>query len=139
MGDRGWILGGLVVFLGLVTFPVWYNLATGATPKRPELGRAAEPREPFGSVDEMRRSHMDLLMDWRDKVVRRQERRVVGLDGKAYSISLTGTCLGCHASKAEFCDRCHDYASVTLTCWGCHIDPKDPRLRGRTLARGRAP
>ena len=30
----------------------------------------------------------------------------------------------CHANKAEFCDRCHNYAAVKPYCWDCHIDTK---------------
>ncbi len=38
---------------------------------------------------------------------------------------LTGTCLtGCHTNKADFCDRCHNYAGVSVYCWECHVDPK---------------
>jgi hypothetical protein len=45
-------------------------------------------------------------------------------------MSLTGTCLtGCHTNKAEFCDRCHNYAAVSVYCWDCHVDPK---LAGRS-------
>jgi hypothetical protein len=67
---------------------------------------------------------MDLLMDWRDEVVRRGNRNFVAFNGRTYTISLTGTCMGCHSSKANFCDRCHDYAGVKPYCWDCHIDPK---------------
>jgi hypothetical protein len=42
-------------------------------------------------------------------------------------ISLTGTCLGCHGAKRDFCDRCHEYASVQITCFGCHVDREPPR------------
>ena len=31
-------------------------------------------------------------------------------------------CLDCHSNTAEFCDRCHDYASVRPYCWHCHND-----------------
>ena len=124
MSDRGMIIVGLVLFLALFTFPIRYNLASGTVPKGPELQRPAGERDPFAPAEEMRRSHMRLLMEWRDKVVRQQVRETVGLDGKTYPISLTQTCLGCHTSKVEFCDRCHERASVTLTCWSCHVDPK---------------
>lgn len=132
MRDRGVIVGGLILFLALFTFPVWYNLAAGTTPKAPEIRVPSEGKDPFGTAEFMRASHMRLLMSWRDEVVRQGERTVVGLDGKTYARSLTRTCLGCHTSKAEFCDRCHDYARVTLTCWQCHLDPKDPKLARRT-------
>jgi hypothetical protein len=56
--------------------------------------------------------------------VREHNRKFVAFDGKTYTISLTQTCMKCHTSKAEFCDRCHEYAGVTPYCWDCHIDPK---------------
>ncbi len=74
---------------------------------------------------------MELLMSWRDEVVRQGGRTFVAPDGKTYAKSLTQTCLGCHASKADFCDRCHAYASVTLSCWECHVDS----TLGRRAAR----
>ncbi|MGD8893899.1 MAG: menaquinol oxidoreductase, partial [Desulfobacterales bacterium] len=37
------------------------------------------------------------------------------------------TCLDCHEEKAEFCDKCHNYASVSPYCWECHIDPKETK------------
>ena len=46
--------------------------------------------------------------------------------GKTYNMSLSNTCMDCHDNKAEFCDRCHDYASVRPYCWDCHIEnPKE--------------
>jgi hypothetical protein len=74
-------------------------------------------------VEYMRTSHMDLLIDWRDRVVRENVRTWSAPDGRTHPIGLTGTCLRCHASKAEFCDRCHTYAGVAPSCWDCHVDP----------------
>ena len=42
-----------------------------------------------------------------------------------YDISLAGTCMKCHSNKAEFCDRCHDYAGVSPDCWSCHVAPQE--------------
>ena len=127
MSDRGVIVAGLALFVALASLPVWYNRSAGTTPKAPEIKLPTEGKDPFGSREFMRSSHMNLLVNWRDEVVRKQERTVVGSDGKTYTKSLTGTCLGCHASKADFCDRCHGYAGITPTCWDCHIDPKQAR------------
>jgi hypothetical protein len=74
---------------------------------------------------------MDLLMTWRDDVVRRNVRTWTAPNGKAYTASLSGTCLRCHANKAEFCDRCHTYAGVTPYCWDCHVDPASLKGSGR--------
>jgi hypothetical protein len=72
----------------------------------------------------MRATHMEMLDEWRDRVVREGERMYQASDGKSYEMSLTHTCLECHSNKAEFCDACHNYTAVTPYCWDCHIDPK---------------
>ena len=124
MRDRGAILGGLALFVGLITFPVWFNLAAGTKPKGPEPKLPAVEKRCVASTEYMRTSHMDLLTSWREEVVRRSGRTFVAFDGTTYNMSLTQTCLKCHGSKADFCDRCHTYAVVTPYCWDCHIDPK---------------
>ncbi|MDX1708870.1 MAG: sulfate reduction electron transfer complex DsrMKJOP subunit DsrJ, partial [Desulfobacterales bacterium] len=67
-----------------------------------------------------------LLDVWRDAVVREGKRIYVNPAGKEFNMSLSNTCLDCHSNKAEFCDRCHNYASVRPYCWSCHIEnPKE--------------
>ena len=123
MYNAGKILAGIVIFLGLVLVPLWWSLATGAEVRAPEL---VLPQGQPGCVlpaAEMRASHMELLNDWRDLAVRQGDRIMNTSDGRTYTRSLTGTCLGCHTDKAKFCDRCHDYAAVTPYCWDCHVVP----------------
>ncbi len=124
MRDRGFILGGLGLFLILVTLPVWYNLATETASRAPELARPAGEKNCVAPVAYMRTSHMELLIAWRDQVVRQHARNFTAFDGRTYTMSLTQTCLKCHTNRAEFCDRCHGYAGVAPVCWDCHIDPK---------------
>jgi hypothetical protein len=124
MRDREFIIGGLLLFLGLVTFPVWYNLASGATPKGPEPERPALEKTCVAPVDYMRAAHMDLLVTWRDEVVREGRRDFVAFDGARHRMNLTQTCMKCHSSKSDFCDRCHTYAGAAPACWDCHVDPK---------------
>ena len=124
MRDRGKILGGLLVFLGMITFPVWYNLAAGTTSKAPDLKMPVQEKNCVAPVEYMRTSHMDLLMAWRDQVVRQNVRTFKAFDGKTYTMGLTQTCMKCHTSRADFCDRCHDYAGVKPYCCDFHIDPK---------------
>src|SRR3989304_2383494 len=114
MSDRGLIVGGLVLFLALVTLPLWFNVAAGTTSKLPEL-TLPEGKDPFGTAEYMRASHMDLLMTWRDEVVRTRGRRGVGWAGKPSAKTRPGPCLACHVNRATFCDRCHDYAGVKPT------------------------
>jgi hypothetical protein len=124
MYDAGKILAGLVIFLVLVTAPIWWNLATGAETAIPEL---VLPQGQPGCVlptGEMRASHMELLNDWRDLVVRDGERVMTTWDGRQARRSLTASCLGCHTEKEKFCDRCHGYVGVTPYCWDCHLTPK---------------
>jgi RNase P subunit RPR2 len=76
----------------------------------------------------MRAAHMKMLIQWREDVVRRGDRRFVAFNGKVYEKSLTRTCLGCH-NKAGFCDRCHAYSGVSGPyCWNCHSDPQTVAL-----------
>ncbi len=122
MRDRVWILAGLIVFLGIITFPIWYNTAGGTSAAAPELQKPAKGENCIYPAEYMRANHMEILMDWRDRVVR-DNQRIVTVGGKTYNMSLTGTCLDCHASKEQFCDKCHDYEGVSPYCWDCHVDP----------------
>jgi hypothetical protein len=74
----------------------------------------------------MRAEHMQLLDLWRESVVRQADRVYTNPKGKQFVMSLSNTCLDCHSNKADFCDKCHNYASVRPYCWDCHIDkPKE--------------
>jgi len=124
MNDTGKILGGLIIFLLLVTSPMWYNLAKGKGKTGPDPVIA--PGAGSTCVAEtkyMRAYHMDLLNEWRDDVVRKGDRVWHSPDGKEYDKSLSRTCMNCHSNKTEFCDRCHDYTAVNPYCWDCHVEP----------------
>jgi hypothetical protein len=127
MRDKKLIITGVIIFIIIATFPFWYN--RGKAAHQPELELTAKAKAAkvcVRSTDYMKAEHMQLLDIWRDAVVRRGDRIYVSPDGKEYSMSLTNTCLDCHSNKANFCDRCHDYASVRPYCWDCHIDnPKE--------------
>ncbi len=123
MYDRGKILLGLGVFAGLVTGPVWYASGRGKG-EPPELERPANAKTCIEPTAVMRASHMQLLDGWRDAVVRRGEHVYVSTDGQHHDMSLTGTCLRCHAEPDKFCDRCHAYAAVEVFCWDCHQKKK---------------
>jgi len=70
---------------------------------------------------------MKLVALWRDDAVREGKRTYTAADGRVHTISLTGTCLGCHSNKKQFCDRCHDYSGAKPACWSCHIYPEEVR------------
>ncbi len=127
MKDKNFIFGGLIIFLIIATVPFWYNRGKAAPAPELELTAAAKAAKVcVRSTEYMRAEHMQLLDVWRDSVVRRGDRTYVNPSGKEFNMSLTNTCLDCHSNKAQFCDRCHDYASVRPYCWDCHIDnPKE--------------
>jgi len=123
MFNKGLITIGLIVFVAVVTSPFWLNLGK-ATPA-PVLVLTEKAKAAGTCVRDteyMRGQHMQLLDVWRDSVVRDGNRVYVNADGESYTMSLTNTCLDCHSNKTEFCDRCHNYASVTPYCWDCHIE-----------------
>ncbi len=119
---------GLAAFLIVATSPLWLNAGRVVPPPKPDLNTpaiqqlAANDKQCVLPTDQMRATHMQLLIDWRDQVVRTGNRVWVSPNGKKYEPSLSNTCLGCHSNKAEFCDQCHNYAAVTPNCWGCHLD-----------------
>lgn len=123
MKDKNKILAGLVVFIAIITFPFWFNMGKAAPAPEPELtAKAKAAKTCVMPTTYMTAEHMQLLDVWRHNVVRNGERMFVNADGKLFNMSLSNTCLDCHSNKAEFCDRCHDYASVDPYCWDCHID-----------------
>ncbi|QTA84866.1 sulfate reduction electron transfer complex DsrMKJOP subunit DsrJ [Desulfonema magnum] len=123
MYDKGKIVAGLVIFVIIATFPFWYNIGKAApAPELKLTDKAKAEKECVMSVTDMKAGHMQLLDEWRDEVVRSANRLYVNSKGKSFNMSLSNTCLDCHSNKADFCDKCHDYASVRPYCWDCHID-----------------
>ena len=117
------VIIGIIIFLGLITYPFWRNAGSAATPPKLEVGttekKCVEP------IEFMKSSHMQLLDQWRDEVVRNGKRIYVSSTGKEFNMSLQNTCTKCHAKKAQFCDRCHNYVDSKPNCWDCHIEPAD--------------
>lgn len=62
----------------------------------------------------MRYHHWELLRDVRVQAVRYGIRGDVSFDD----------CRGCHTSREQFCNKCHQAASVYLDCFGCHYYPE---------------
>jgi len=125
MHDTGKIITGLIVFLVIITSPMWYHKASGTVPTIPDPKIISDSKVCVAPTDYMKVLHMDLLNEWRDDVVRRDDRFYLGLDGKEYEKSLSHTCMDCHSNKSEFCDRCHDYTGVEPYCWDCHVEPRE--------------
>ena len=132
MRDRPLILVGLLGFVWLFTLPLWHAYAGKYSPTAPDVKLPANEKQCVAPTPYMRDSHMQLLIDWREDVVRNNHRQFTAWNGKVYDKSLTRTCLGqCHTKKDEFCDRCHNYAGVsTPYCWDCHHDQNLTAIAG---------
>lgn len=121
MYDSGKIIGGLAIFVLIVTFPIWYNHGVAADVPKAELPK--DKKKCVLPLKEIRASHMKTLNQWRDEVLRTEDRTFFPVEGKLYQKSLQNTCMQCHVSKKKFCDVCHTYAAVTPYCWDCHLAP----------------
>jgi hypothetical protein len=123
MYNKVTIIPGLIIFVLFVTFPLWFNaFSTASTVPKPELPPGGE-KQCVASATEMRASHMAMLNEWRDDVLRSGDRVAVTVDGKEYRKGLQMACMQCHTNKEKFCDSCHLYVSVTPYCWDCHLTP----------------
>jgi len=123
MYDGKLVIPGLVIFVILMTFPIWKNMGNaGPTPK---LEKPAGVTKCVKSAAYMRSSHMQMLDEWRDEVLRDGERTPITIDGVEYDKSLMNGCMKCHTDKKKFCDECHVYVSVKPYCWDCHFLPKE--------------
>ena len=127
MYDSGKVIAGIIIFLLLITSPVWYNVVSGKAAYTPKLEIITKEKQCVEPKQYMRAKHMELMDDWRLSVVRDANRTYIASDGRNYDMSLTRTCLDCHSNKAEFCDRCHSYAGVAPKCWNCHVIPKESK------------
>lgn len=123
MYNKGTIIPGLIIFVLLITFPLWFNaFSTASTEPKVELPPGGQ-KECVAPAVEMRANHMVLLNEWRDDVLREGGRAAVTAGGKEYRKGLQTACMACHTSKEKFCDSCHVYASVKPSCWDCHLTP----------------
>ena len=121
MYDSSKVIAGIIIFLLLITSPIWYNIAFGKADYVPQLQIDTDETQCVESKEYMRANHMDLLNEWRDEVVRGESRTYTSQNGKEYEKSLTNTCMSCHTNRSEFCNKCHDYAAVKQPkCWDCH-------------------
>lgn len=128
MRNKTNIVVGVLVFLIVMTAPVWLNFgkSNAAEPKvsldTPAIN-ALDKKECIYDADYMRKNHMEILHQWKVRVVRDGERVMVTPDGREFEMSLQNTCLQCHSNYDEFCKKCHDYNGVEPNCWQCHTNP----------------
>jgi hypothetical protein len=132
--DGGKIIAGLIVFVGLAAFPFLYNIGKANPKPEPKLDTPAikqwekkyGKKECIESKAYMRAEHMQILNNWRDSVVRDNQRLYISdTSGKHFNMSLQNDCMQCHSNKKKFCDECHNYLAVKPFCWDCHIAPKE--------------
>jgi hypothetical protein len=124
MRDKKVIALGLCAFLALVTLPIWYGFAVGGSAAPPALRLPPSASKCVESKEWMIANHPKLLSEWRNSVVRQGMTRQYTSKtyGTKCEMSLTKTCIQCHGSAQEFCDKCHSYVNVSLNCWGCHLN-----------------
>jgi hypothetical protein len=80
-------------------------------PNPPPVAAGAQSGCPLPR-EQMRYRHMAHLKAVRDRVVRDGDR-----SAQTQGIS---SCRNCHASREEFCDRCHDSGGIRIDCFECH-------------------
>ncbi len=128
MYDGGKIIAGLVIGIGLLLAPFFYDAGKAAKPPDPQLTpKAREAKQCVTTTSYMRSSHFNLLDEWRQRVVRENKRFFTSPNGKIYYESLQATCMDCHSNKSKFCDQCHNYLNVVPYCWDCHIEPEEKK------------
>lgn len=123
MYDAKYVILIAIAFIIAITSPIWYHAVVGKVIAEPEL--ELPPGHCIEDKEWMKANHMRLLKEWRDEVVRHADRTYYSFTypGEAYDKN-TETCFKCHTSKANFCDKCHDYNGVTPNCWDCHATPE---------------
>jgi hypothetical protein len=125
--NKGLTISIIISFLVLAGLPFWYGAFSPGTREIPKLELPPDRKECVEPAQYMRTNHTDLLTTWKEQVVRDGKRTYVSSTGKAYQMGLTNTCMECHANKAKFCDRCHDYMNVKPFCWDCHNIPDEAK------------
>lgn len=125
MYDKTKVIPGIIIFLGVISFPLWNSAISGKSGSVPDPKLPKDYKECVKTREYMRDYHMKLVDTWRDEVVREGKREPVTVAGAHYNKSLTGTCMKCHASKKNFCDQCHNYLGIAPYCWDCHTFPKE--------------
>jgi hypothetical protein len=132
MYDENKVIPIIVVFVILVTFPLWYNLGKAVAKPDPKIDTPVIQQLPEKQCIEpkeaMKTTHMKILDEWRHEVVRTDfQRTFKAANGKEFEKSLQNGCMKCHSNKTQFCDQCHNYMQVKPFCWDCHIAPKETK------------
>lgn len=124
MYKGGRIIAFAAIFCLAVLSPFMVNAF--AAPAGPDVSLdtpaidAMENKQCIVSTQDIKDTHMQMLDQWRNDVVREGSRDLTDSSGQVYEKSLDSTCLKCHSNRQEFCDKCHAYAGVDPYCWECH-------------------
>ena len=122
-GNRRALLAAILVIMLL---PLGYYVVSGVVALGDKPGKFYESKVKQGGTcawgmkaAEMRLYHWEYLRRIREDVVRYGIRDQQGLRD----------CKGCHTSREDFCDRCHNQVGLTPDCFtGCHnYDEPDER------------
>lgn len=153
MYKGGKIIVSLIIFVGFLTFPFFYNMGKAnagpenlaANMKITANTQCVEP------ASYMLDNHMQLLNQWRQAYVRDGQTVYTNSRGKKFVINID-TCTQCHATGSastaaglsnpaqaltsagttnntasntsdQFCVSCHNYSNVEPNCWSCHSLP----------------
>jgi len=122
MYSTKYVVAAIIIFLAVVTSPVWYNMASGE-PIHPKLA-TPKGEHCVESTKWMEAHHMLLLKSWRTMHIR--EMKVLYTSqtyGDVYNASIE-ECFKCHQSKTDFCDKCHEYMGAKIECFDCHTYPE---------------
>jgi len=124
------IIIALVIFVAIVSFPIWSSIGSDSVSPdveisldTPAINALGEDAQCIYETDYMRANHMKVLDEWKVEVVRNGNRMVVTEDGREYLASLQNTCFECHSNYEDFCLKCHEYSGVDPSCWECHVEP----------------
>lgn len=124
MRNKTNIVVGVLVFLLVLTSPIWLNLGKSAEASQVEVSLDTptinalpeDERQCIYDTDYMLKNHMEILHQWKVQVVRDGNRTLVTPDGREFEMSLQNTCLDCHSNYDEFCEKCHDANGVDPNC-----------------------
>jgi len=124
MYNKGKVISGLLIFVALITLPIWksafFSAKESSSASEPVILKTAGTECVEGRAF-MRANHMVMLNNWRNEDVRENKKVYTNSKGKHFDKSLSGTCLNCHSNKDEFCDSCHKSTGVQLYCFDCHL------------------
>ena len=92
------IVVGILVFLLVMSAPIWMNFGKDAAASNVEVSldtptiNALDEKKCIYDTEYMRENHMEILHQWKVQVVRDDNRVMVTPDGREFDMSLQNTC-----------------------------------------------